>query len=196
VEDGPLDLVTVGEPDVTVDASEPSAEPEPDGEPGRTGRGPGIRLVAAVVAAAVLLGALGTAVWKVRQLQGDQSAQSSALATARTDAAELATYDYRHLDHDFGLVEAASTPTFRADFLQSSQALSKVLVQYQGKAQGTVVAAGVTSSSPRRAIVLVFVDQTVSNTQDTSGPVSEATRMQISLVHTGSRWLIDHVSLL
>jgi Mce-associated membrane protein len=122
-------------------------------------------------------------------------ARTSALGAARTYAVELAGYDYRHLDHDFGVVLAHSTPSFRRSFTQSSDALRTTLRQYHATAAAKVVSAGIVSASTSRVVVLVFLDQTISNsTQKT--PTTDRSQVEITLVDTGGRWFIDQVSLL
>ncbi len=123
------------------------------------------------------------------------SARSSALAAAQSYAVDLASYNYQHLDQDFGKVLAESTPTFKQNFTQSSEALRTTLVRYDASASASVVAAGLVSATTSRAVVLVFLNQTVYNTLQKSKPTTES-RVEITLLRSGGRWLIDEVSLL
>jgi Mce-associated membrane protein len=123
------------------------------------------------------------------------SARTSALATARTYSVELAGYNYLHLDQDFAVVLSHSTPSFQHSFSQSSDALKSTLVKYHASAQATVVAAGLVSASTSRAVALVFLDQTVTNSTQ-SRPTTDRSQVEITLVRSGGRWLIDQVTLL
>ena len=123
------------------------------------------------------------------------SARTSALAAAKSYAVDLASYNYQHLDQDFGKVLAESTPTFKQNFTQSSDALKTALNRYDASAWANVVAAGLVSATTSRAVVLVFLNQTVDNTLQKSKPTTES-RVEITLLRSGGRWLIDQVSLL
>ena len=101
----------------------------------------------------------------------------------------------KHLDQDFGKVLAESTPAFKQDFTQSSEVLKTALTRYDASASANVVAAGLVSATTSRAVVLVFLNQTVYNTLQKSKPTTES-RVEITLLRSGGRWLIDQVSLL
>ena len=123
------------------------------------------------------------------------SSRASALAAAKTDAVQLASYDYRNLDHGFATVVADSTPSFRRSFTQSSNALKATLTKYKATADATVVSAGLVSSSASGAVALVFLTQKIENSTQTK-PTTDRSQVQITLVKSGSRWLIDQVTLL
>jgi len=123
------------------------------------------------------------------------SAQVSVLAVAKTYSVELAGYDYRHLDQDFGVVLSHSTPSFRSSFGKSSNALKSTLLKYHATAKATVVAAGLVSATTGRAVALVFLDQTVTNSTQ-KRPTTDRSQVEITLVRAGGTWLIDQVTLL
>jgi Mce-associated membrane protein len=131
-------------------------------------------------------------------LSGEQSlnnARTSALAAARSYAADMASYNYQHLKQDFGKVLAESTPAFKQDFNQSTGPLETALNQYHASASGKVVAAGLISATSTRAVVLVFLNQTVDNTLGKGKPSTTEDRVEITLLRSGGRWLIDQVNL-
>lgn len=123
------------------------------------------------------------------------SARTSALAAARTDAVALAGYDYRHLNRDFGAVLAHSTSSFRRSFSQSSNAVKGTLTRYHATAHAKVVSAGLVSASTSQAVALVFLDQTVTNSNQTN-PTTDRSQVVITLANSGGTWLIDQVRLL
>jgi Mce-associated membrane protein len=123
------------------------------------------------------------------------SARTSALAAANSYAVDLASYSYKHLDQDFGKVLDESTPTFKQNFTQSSEALKTALNRYDASASANVVAAGLVSATTSRAVVLIFLSQTVDNTLQKNKPTTES-RVEMTLLRSSGRWLIDQVSLL
>jgi len=123
------------------------------------------------------------------------SSRTSALAAAKGYAVDLASYNYQNLDKDFGKVLAESTPAFKQSFRQSSEALKAVLIRYDASARASVIAAGLVSATTSRAVALVSLNQTVDNTIQTSKPTTES-RVEITLLRVGGRWLIDQVRLL
>jgi len=123
------------------------------------------------------------------------SARTSALAFAKSYAVDLASYNYKHLDQDFGKVLVESTPTFKQNFTQSSEALKTAIVKYDASATANVVGAGLVSATTSRAVVLVFLNQTVDNTLQKNKPTTES-RVEITLLRSSGRWLIDQVTLL
>jgi Mce-associated membrane protein len=121
--------------------------------------------------------------------------RTAALAAAKADAIDVATYSYLHLHRDFGRVEGESTPSFRHTFIQSSQSLSKVLVQYKATASAKVLSEAVQSISDSKAVVLLFVNQSVKNTAQ-QGVSTDDSRIEVTLVRSGDRWLLLKLKLL
>ncbi len=149
-------------------------------------------LAVALVVALVFLTLTQLSLNSTNSLNG---ARTSALVAAKSYAVDLASYNYQHLGQDFGKVLAESDPTFKQDFTQSSEALKTALVRYDASASASVVAAGLVSATNSRAVVLVFLNQTVKNTLQRTNPTTES-RVEITLLRSGGRWLIDEVTLL
>lgn len=174
--------------------------PEPEA-PVAVSAAPRRRRAGLAVTACLLLATAGLAVALVLTalgLSNDNSldnARSGALAAARTYAVDLAGYDYRHLAQDFGVVLAHSTPSFRKTFSQSSSALAPTLTKYHATAKAKVVAAGVVSATTSQVVVLVLVDQTVTNSTQRS-PTVDRSQLEITLDPSGTGWLINQVTLL
>jgi Mce-associated membrane protein len=151
--------------------------------------------VGAAIALVVTLLQLGNESSQVSSSNALQTARTSALATAQTYSIELASYDYRHLAEDFGFVLSHSTPSFRKSFSQSSDALEPTLAKYHATASAKVVAEGLVSASTTQAVVLVFLDQTVTNSTQ-KAPTTDRSQLEITLVSTAGTWLINQVTLL
>jgi Mce-associated membrane protein len=123
--------------------------------------------------------------------------RAGAVAAARADAGDVATYSYLHLHRDFARVEAESTPSFRGSFIKSSDGLTKVLTQYKATASAKVLSAGVVSLTASRAVVILFVNQTVTNTAQTgNAPTTDNSRIEVTLQRSGNRWLLQDLKLL
>jgi Mce-associated membrane protein len=120
--------------------------------------------------------------------------RSSAITAAKSDAVDVATYNYKTLSADFGRVEAESTPQFRGSFEKSSAALAKVLTQYKASATAVALDAGVASISSSQAVVLVFINQTVNNTTQKNTSADES-RVKVTLQRSGGKWLLAHLTL-
>lgn len=147
----------------------------------------------------VTIGALVVALILSLLALGNQSAlasaRTSALAVARTDAVQLASYDYRHLDRDFAIVAGNTTSSFRRSFTQSSDALKSTLLKFKATATASVVSAGLVSASTSKAVALVLLDQRIANSTQ-KAPTTDRSQVEITLVSSGGRWLIDQVTLL
>jgi Mce-associated membrane protein len=183
-------------PEPAAEAAEPGEEAEPCGPARRKLPRPSLRTSVVAVVVAVLAAGVIVSQWQLSDQRDLASARDSATAAARVYAVDVASYDYRHLTRDFAVVEQESTPEFRKSFVQSSGSLAKVLAQYKAIAKGSVVASGVTSATTSEAVVVLFVNQTVTNTAQTSGSTPDNSRIQMTLVRPGSKWLISDLNLL
>jgi Mce-associated membrane protein len=189
-----------GEPGSSPDgaAGETATAPEP--EVRREQRDSSARRRFLVIEAASLVVIVGLAValiFSQVQLSNQNSVnadRTSAVAAAKADANDVATYSYRHLHRDFGRVESESTPAFRRSFIRSSDSLAKVLVQYKATASAKVLAAGVSSISSNKAVVLLFVNQSVANSTQ-QGVSTDASRIEVTLVRGDGRWLLEDLKL-
>lgn len=186
------------------DDSEGSDDPESDGIGTHTLKSPSTRWRWArsnisLLCAGVVVVALSVALALSLSALGNQDAlgnsRTSALAAARTDAVQLASYNYRSLGRDFGVVIANSTPSFRRRFTESSDALKSTLTKYKATADASVLSAGLVSATTSRAVVLVLLDQKIANSKQAT-PTTDRSQVEITLVSSGGRWLIDQVTLL
>ena len=149
----------------------------------------GCLLVAALTVALIL------SLLALTNQDAQAAARASALTAARTYAVQLASYDYRDLNRNFATVAGESTPSFRRSFTESSDALKATLAKYKATAGATVVSAGLVSSGTSQAVALVFLTQKIANATQTK-PTTDRSQVQISLVKSGGRWLINQVTLL
>lgn len=154
-------------------------------------------LITEVVSLVVIIGLAVALIVSLVQLSNQNSLnadRASATAAAKADATDVATYSYLHLHRDFGRVESESTPAFRRNFIRSSDSLSKVLVQYKATASAKVLAAAVSSISSGKAVVLLFVNQSVANSTQ-QGVSKDDSRIEVTLVRSNGRWLMQDLKL-
>lgn len=188
--------------DVTADAP---ADTGPAEVPARGGAGPSRRarrhggrrrLVPVLVAALVLaLAAAGWLGWQVRQDNARDEARGQAIAAAQVYAVNLTTYNHETLEQDFARVIDNATGSFRSEYTAASQELRELIVKYKATATGRVISTGVVRSDTGGAELLLFVDQTVKNT-NSDDPRIDRSRMQMGLQKEDGRWLISSLELL
>jgi Mce-associated membrane protein len=180
----------------TAPVEAPAHPPEQSaaGTGGRGGPAAVVAVVALAVAVAVVLAVVVTGLSHRTGGQGS-SASSAAAEKAATNGAQAAlSYDYRHLSANFAAAEKLMTPSFKANYThETASSVKGPAVKYHAVSVATVEGAGVASMTSSRATVLVFVDQTVRNTQ-LSAPRLDRSRVQVSLVRSGGKWLINNLS--
>ena len=153
-----------------------------------------VAIILGVIAVGLVVGLVLTLL-QINNKDAIQNAQTSVLSAARTYSIELSSYTYQHLTQDFATVESHSTASFKKSFAQSSNALKTTLVNFKASSTATVLASGVVSANPARAVILVFLSQTVSNSTQKQ-PTTDRSQIQMALVNQGGQWLIDSVTLL
>lgn len=171
-------------------ASEPEQEPKvPARQRKRYAR---IALVVAVYLGAFgLAGALGWKLWDEHTVsRAGQEAQRTAIDYAQV----LTSIDSGQVDQNFSAVLDGATGGFKDTYTKASAQLRQLLVDNKASAHGTVVDSAIQSQSNTRVVVLLMVDQTVSNTVRPDGRVDRS-RMKITMENVGGRWLASKVEL-
>lgn len=152
-----------------------------------------VPLALAVVSLAVLVGALrlGPTVGTVGETE---PLRRAALQAARERAVAVTSYDHRRLEKDFAGVLATATGQFAEDYRNTSEELRPELVADEAVATTTVVAVGLESFAPDRAVAVVAVNQLISVRN--APPRPERNRIRMTLVRPADRWLVERVELL
>ncbi|HEY1831002.1 MAG TPA: hypothetical protein VGG38_12250 [Acidimicrobiales bacterium] len=185
------DVEPPADPELPEPPAAATASDEPSDSPRRRiGLAEGVGLAVIVI----LLVALIVTKLQLSNQDSLNADRTSAITAAENDAVDVASYSYKHLSTDFGRVKAESTPSFKATFTKSSEALSKVLLQYKATATAVVKGAGVVSVSPSKAVVILFVDQTVNNTTQ-KGTTTDESRVKVTLDNSGGNWLLESLTL-
>jgi Mce-associated membrane protein len=169
-------------------------EPESDDRDARRGR---VRRASRWVIAVVLIGiAAGTCLeaWLLIQHRQTTDASRQALSAATKFADVLITVDTNAVDKDFGDVLNGSTGEFKDMYGKSSTELRQLIVDNKAAAHGTVVDAAVESATKNRVVVLLFIDQSVSN-QAAPDPQIDRSRVRMTMEKVDDRWLASKVEL-
>lgn len=152
------------------------------------------RVLAGVLAAAVCAGA-GFAGWRMYSDAAVDRAASEAFETASNYAVTLTSIQAGDIDRNFSDVLAGATGEFRDMYSRSSSHLKQMLVDNNATSTGTVVDAAVRSATADEAVVLLFVDQTITNTASPE-PRVDRSRVVMTLDKVDGRWLVSRVDLL
>ena len=148
-------------------------------------------------AAAVLICAVAGAAceaWLIVHQHQKADAAHQALTAATTFVNMLSTVDTNAIDKDFTDVLGGSTGEFKDLYAKSSAQLRRLLVDNKAAAHGTVVEAAVESATTERVVVLLFVDQSVSN-QQAPDPQIDRSRVKITMEKVDRRWLASKVEM-
>ncbi|MGY4711717.1 DUF3329 domain-containing protein [Mycolicibacterium sp. CBM1] len=174
--------------DTDVDTEEqPTARPRPWGRYLRRSILP-ILLIASLSVS----GLLG---WKLWQEHQAEQAGQAALQAALKYATVLTSVDSTNVDQNFRDVLDGSTGEFKDMYTQSSVQLRQLLIDNKATAHGVVVDSAIQSESTDRVVVLVFIDQTVSN-MTVPDPRIDRSRIKITMTKVDGRWLASKVQLL
>ena len=172
------------EVDEAVEAVEVADPPESPARPSRL-------VLAAVIAALAAAGVLGWNLWQQRQLN---QARVDAQRTAVSYAEILTSIDSSKVDENFQQVLDGATGEFKDMYTQSSVELRQLLIENKATAHGVVVDSAVQSISKNKAVVLLFVDQSVSNTK-LPDPRVDRSRMKMTLEKVDGTWRAAKVEL-
>ena len=181
--------------DTAADDAEADTEAGDDSEPATDHRwGRRLRIGAVVVifiAALATSGYLGWQLWQDKQIeQASQQAQQAAVAYAQI----LTSIDSNKVDENFAQVLDGSTGEFKDMYSQSSVQLRQLLIDNKATAHGVVLDSAVQSASKDKVVVLLFVDQAVSNTS-VPDPRVDRSRIKMTMEHVDDRWRASKVEL-
>jgi len=170
-----------------------SAQPSRLRRFGRALRRP--RTLVPLVVIVVLLGVLGWGVTMLRDKNQTENARTSALDAGRRYATDLATYSYQNLDNNMSMVRAHSAGEFSGQYQQVASNLKDLILKYQSNSSAKIIQAGLVNGNRDTAEVIVFLDQTVTNTNSPQ-PRVDRNRMQLSLIRQDGEWKLSNVQLM
>jgi Mce-associated membrane protein len=185
------------ETDQTVDLTETADGIAADVEEQAPGRRPWLRrvivsaLAVIFVAALGLSGFLGWTLWQEREVtRAGEQAQQAAVAYAQI----LTSIDSGRVDENFDQVLDGATGEFKDMYSQSSVQLRQLLIDNKASAHGVVVESAIQSASKDKVVVLLFVDQSVSNT-NVPDPRMDRSRIKMTMEFVDGRWRASQVAL-
>lgn len=152
-------------------------------------------LLAALTALLLALaGAGGFFGWHYLKDRQVANAGAAALNTANAYAVTLTSVDTNNLDANFAAVLDGSTGEFHDMYAKSSSQLRKLLIDHKATGHGIVVNSAVKSATADEVVVLLFVDQTVTNTE-VPDPRVDRSRMVMTMQNVDGRWKAAKVEL-
>ncbi|MGA5461689.1 DUF3329 domain-containing protein [Mycobacterium sp. NPDC050041] len=148
--------------------------------------------VAAIVVASLAgCGYLGWTVWQDRAAtRAGEQAREAAVAYAQV----LTSIDANKVDENFDQVLDGATGEFKDMYSQSSMQLRQLLIDNKATAHGVVLESAVQSQSKDRVVVLLFVDQSVTNTS-MPDPRIDRSRIKMTMEHIDGHWRTSKVEL-
>ena len=187
--------------DADIDEAEADAEAEAEAEAleadepvePRSKRG---RILAAVAAAVLVValaaaGFLGWKLWQQDQVtRAGEAAQQAAVAYAQV----LTSIDSAKVDDNFAQVLDGATGEFKDMYSQSSMQLRQLLIDNKATAHGVVLESAVQSATKNKVVVLLFVDQSVANT-NVPDPRIDRSRIKMTMEYVDGRWRASKVEL-
>ncbi|MGH3166861.1 MAG: hypothetical protein ACRDN0_13360 [Trebonia sp.] len=142
-------------------------------------------LIAGIVTTAVTLSDAGAG----NSQAGDRAA---AIAIARTAVTDLTTADYKDPQQYVQRLKPLAVGTFLNQFTNSASGFQDLLTQGKVQTTGRVVDVGVQRMGSGTAQLTVLVYETVTNSQTPKGS-QRAYRMTVSMIQSGSQWLVSNV---
>ncbi len=145
-----------------------------------------------LVASLAVSGFLGWRQWQDHRVtQAGEQAPQAAIAYAQG----LTSIDSNKGDENFRQVLDGATGEFKDMYTQSSVKLRQLLIDNKATAHGVVVDSAIQSESMNKVVVLVFIDQTVTNTA-APDPRIDRSRIKMTMVKVDGRWRASKVQLL
>ncbi|WP_236724368.1 hypothetical protein [Mycobacterium avium] len=149
-------------------------------------------LVYGVLPTLALLLAMAAGFWKWQDssIKAANVARIESVKAAEDSTVALLSYRPDTVDRDLAAARDRLTGSFRDSYTQLA---TKVVIpgakQKQITTVATVRAAGSMSANPNHAVVLVFVNQTVTVAQDP--PTNSASTVRVTLEKIGGHWFIS-----
>ncbi len=158
-----------------------------------------VRIGGAVMVLLILAGAVAATVLGLRYAgaNSDEDARSAALDAGKRYATVMFGFTPADVDANVAQAKAALVGNARTtydDIMKSSDLSAEVKKQNVNSAV-SIQEAGVVSGDAERAVVLIFMNQSVTRGQTELVRV-EPSRVQYSMRKSGDRWLIDDIQVI
>lgn len=145
-------------------------------------------VVVLVAAAAVAAGA-----WHHHRSTSAKDDGKAALAAARTSITTLLTYQGKDIARELTDEQRLLTPEYAGTYRDLMlRQVAPTAQAADASVAASVVAAGIIRSSASSVVTLLFVNVTTHTTKDPT-PVTQGSRLRVTLDHSGRRWLVSNV---
>ena len=145
-----------------------------------------------LIASVAVSGLLGWMQWQQHELDhAGEQARQAAIAYAGV----LTSIDANNVDQNFRQVLDGATGEFKDMYTQSSVQLRQLLIENKATAHGVVVDSAIQTQSEKRVVVLLFIDQTVTN-MAVPDPRIDRSRIKVTMENVDGRWRASKVQLL
>ena len=128
---------------------------------------------------------------RTRSNEAGEQAQQAAINYAEV----LTSIDSNNVDQNFRQVLDGATGEFKDMYTQSSVQLRQLLIDNKATAHGVVVDSAIASESTGKVVVLIFIDQTVTN-MAAPDPRIDRSRIKMTMEKIDGRWRASKVQLL
>ncbi|MGW4421707.1 hypothetical protein [Streptosporangium sp. NPDC004631] len=133
------------------------------------------------------------------RLRAEESAGQEALATARSVAVDMLSYDYRTIEQDFSRARVYTTGSLTQYYRDLGATLVPTVKRQRTVQEATVAGAAVESATSDRVEVLLFVNmgtvKTLPGERQPRRQVSQ-NRARLVMVKQDGRWLVAELSTL
>ena len=202
-DDPPVDEIENGtaEVDAAKAAETKTADPEETADGADEAPAPRKNLrrrIGAAAAIVLIVGALGLSAflgWQLKEQQDIAIAGREALEVARSYAVTLTSVDTNKIDENYAQVLDGATGEFKDMYSQSASQLRQVLIDNKAMSNGTVVDASIKSATKTNVDVLLFVDQSITNTVKPE-PRIDRSRVRMTMELVDGRWLASKVDII
>jgi len=138
-------------------------------------------------------GAVGVAAWRHHSSTSEKSNSAAALATARTSITTLLTYQGKDIAHELSAEEHLLTPEYAGTYRDMMlRQVAPTAQAANASVAASVVASGIVRASSQSVVTLLFVNVTTHTAKDPN-PVTQGSRLRVTLDHSGKRWLVSNV---
>jgi Mce-associated membrane protein len=153
-----------------------------------------VRIALAVTAYVCVFGAAAALGWQLWCEHTLSAAGEAAKVAAITYAQVLTSIDSDHVDQNFADVLNGSTGDFKDMYTKASVQLRQLLIDDKATAHGVVVESAIQAETTDKVVVLLMVDQTVTNAARPDSRV-DRNRMKMTMEKVDGRWLASKVEL-
>ncbi len=163
----------------------------------RTERSTGNRLLV-VSGALILIFVVAGAVLGLRLVRNRQQSQDRAvvLRIVPRFASQVLSFDYRHLDDNAKAARPLLSGAYRQDYDKSMTEHATAWKKYHYVVKSSVASAGVSRMSGSQAVVVAFVDQSVSAGTTKIGTAKDLIRLRLTVQHQNGTWLLTKLDSL